>query len=146
MPAAAVPVLYAAAMVADALAALATGWLYDRIGPRTLTVLPALAATVPVLAFTDNLGLAIAGALVWGAAVGVQESTLRATVADLVPAGRRATAYGLFAAVVGVATLAGGTLAGVLYAYSLPALIITTVAVQAAAVLLLAATRTPRQR
>lgn len=146
MPAAAVPVLYAAAMVADALAALATGWLYDRIGPRTLTVLPVLAAIVPILAFTDHLGLAVAGALVWGAAVGVQESTLRATVADLVPAGRRATAYGLFAAVVGVATLAGGTLAGVLYAHSVPALIITTVAVQAAAVLLLAATRTARQR
>jgi len=139
LPTAAVPVLYAAAMGVDALAALGTGWLYDRIGPRTLTVLPVLATAVPILAFTDHTGLVITGALVWGAEVGVQESTLRATVADLVPAGRRATAYGLFAAVAGVATLAGGTLAGILYTHSIPALIITTVAIQAVAVLLLAA-------
>ncbi len=33
---AAVPVLYAAAMAADAVAALATGWAYDRYGARTL--------------------------------------------------------------------------------------------------------------
>ncbi|MFB4309194.1 hypothetical protein [Actinomadura sp. GTD37] len=97
-----------------------------------------------MLAFTDRLALVVAGALLWGAALGVQESTLRATVADLVPPTRRATAYGLFAAVMGAATLAGGTLAGVLYARSVPALIIFTVAVQAAALLLLAATRPGR--
>lgn len=146
LSAVAVPVLYAAVMGVDALAALATGWLYDRVGARTLAVLPLLAAIVPLLAFSENLALAVAGSLVWGAAVGVQESTLRAMVADLVPPGRRATAYGLFAAVVGVATFAGGALAGVLYAYSVPVLIITTIAIQAAAVLLLAATRAPRTR
>jgi MFS family permease len=133
-------------MGADALAALATGWMYDRVGARVLVVLPVLAAVVPVLAFTDRVVLVVVGALVWGAAVGVQESTLRATVADLVPAGRRATAYGVFAAVVGVATLAGGALAGVLYAYSVPALIATTAAIQAAALLLLAVTRPPSRR
>jgi MFS family permease len=146
MSAAAVPVLYAAAMGVDALAALGTGWLYDRVGARTLAVLPLLAALVPIFAFTNRVEFAVLGALLWGAALGVQESTLRATVADLVPIGRRATAYGLFAAVVGVATLAGGTLAGVLYSSSIPALIITTIAIQAAALILLAATRVPRMR
>ncbi|MFD8706670.1 MFS transporter [Kitasatospora sp. NPDC059648] len=141
---AAVPVLYAAAMAADAVAALATGWAYDRYGARTLTVLPLLAAAVPVLAFTDTLAAVVAGALLWGAAMGVQESTLRATVADLVPPGRRATAYGLFAAVVGGATLVGGVLAGALYAYSIPVLITVSVAIQAAALLLLALTRPGR--
>ncbi|MET7930979.1 MFS transporter [Streptomyces sp. NPDC005349] len=92
-----VPVLYAAAMAVDAVAALATGWLYDRYGPRVLMVLPVLTAGVVMLAFTDTLALAVAGSLVWGAAMGIQESTLRATVADLVPSGRRATAYGLAA-------------------------------------------------
>ncbi|MBO1418685.1 MFS transporter [Streptomyces sp. FH025] len=144
LSAAAVPVLYAAAMAADAVAALATGWAYDRYGARTLAVLPLLAAAVPVLAFTDTLAAVVAGALLWGAAMGVQESTLRATVADLVPPGRRATAYGLFAAVVGAATLVGGVLAGALYAYSVPVLITVTIAIQAAALLLLALTR-PRR-
>ncbi|MGW2372668.1 MFS transporter [Kitasatospora sp. NPDC001683] len=141
---AAVPVLYAAAMAADAVAALATGWAYDRYGARTLAVLPLLAAAVPALAFTDTLAAVVAGALLWGAAMGVQESTLRATVADLVPPGRRATAYGLFAAVVGGATLVGGVLAGALYAYSIPVLITVSVAIQAAALLLLALTRPGR--
>ncbi|MFF4505882.1 MFS transporter [Streptomyces sp. NPDC001401] len=141
LPTAAVPVLYAAAMGADALAALATGWAYDRYGARTLAVLPVLAAGVPLLAFTDTVALVVAGALLWGAAMGVQESTLRATVADLVPPRRRATAYGVFAAVVGAGTLVGGILAGALYARSIPALIVVTVAIQALALVLLAVTR-----
>ena len=144
LPAAAVPVLYAAAMGVDAVAALATGWCYDRDGPRTLVVLPVLAAVVPVLAFTENVGLTVAGALVWGAAVGVQESTLRATVADLVPTGRRATAYGVFAGIVGAASLGGGALAGALYGYSIPVLIEATIAIQVFALVLLAAIRKPR--
>ncbi|WP_244189208.1 MFS transporter [Streptomyces incarnatus] len=147
-----VPVLYAAAMAVDAVAALATGWLYDRLGPRVLIALPVLTAGVVALAFTDTVAVAVLGSLVWGAAMGIQESTLRATVADLVPSGRRATAYGLFAGVVGVASLAGGALTGGLYGYSIPALITVVVAIQALSVVLLlvtwadADTRAARQR
>ncbi|MET7700484.1 MFS transporter [Streptomyces sp. NPDC005485] len=137
-----VPVLYAAAMVVDAIAALATGWLYDRIGARVLVVLPLLAAVVPALAFTDTVALVVAGSLVWGAAMGVQESTLRATVADLVQSGRRATAYGVFAGVVGAASVVGGTLTGALYGSSIPLLIAVVVAIQIAALVLLATLRT----
>ncbi|MFI9361442.1 MFS transporter [Kitasatospora sp. NPDC053057] len=144
LSASAVPVVYAGAMLTGALASLATGWLYDRIGPRTLVVLPVLAAAVPALGFSDAVAAAVAGALVWGAALGVQESTLRAVVADLVPAPRRATAYGVFAAVVGATTLAGGALTGALYAVSVPALVTTVVAVQAAALVLLVTVRPGR--
>ncbi|MGC9537564.1 MFS transporter [Streptomyces sp. UG1] len=145
MAAAWVPVLYAAAMAVDAVAALATGWLYDRHGTRVLMALPVLTAAVAVLAFTNTVAIAAAGALVWGAAMGIQESTLRATVADLVPSPRRATAYGVFAGVVGAASLAGGALTGALYGYSIPVLITVVVAVQVLAVALLAATRATRR-
>ncbi len=139
LPGAAVPVVYAGAMLADALAALATGWLYDRVGARVLAVLPPLAAAVPVLAFTSSPAVAVGGALVWGAALGVQESTLPAVVADLVPAGgRRATAYGVFAGVLGAASLAGGALTGSLYGYSVPVLVTVVAAIQALALVLLA--------
>ncbi|WP_370410410.1 MFS transporter [Streptomyces fradiae] len=141
-----VPVLYAAAMAVDAVAALATGWLYDRHGARVLIALPVLTAGVVTLGFTDTVAVAVAGSLVWGAAMGIQESTLRAVVADLVPSGRRATAYGLFAGVVGVASLAGGALVGGLYGYSIPVLITVVVTVQALAVVLLAALRTAAPR
>lgn len=140
-----VPVLYAAAMAVDAVAALATGWLYDRIGPRVLVALPVLTAGVVALAFTNTVAIAVAGSLVWGAAMGIQESTLRATVADLVPSGRRATAYGLFAGVVGAASLAGGALTGGLYGYSIPVLVTVVVVIQVLALVLLAVTRADRR-
>jgi MFS family permease len=134
VPAPVVPVLYAGVMAIDAIVALGTGWAYDRFGPRVLLLLPIIAAAIPVLAFTDALASVIAGSLLWGAALGIQESTLRATVADLVEPGRRSTAYGIYAAIVGVATAVGGVTAGALYGVSIPALIVVTFVVQAAAV------------
>lgn len=146
VPVATIPIIYAAVMGVDALAALATGYLYDRIGPKTLTALPVLAALVPIFAFTGTAATAITGALLWGAAMGVQESTLRATVADLVPTTRRATAYGVFAATYGGAAAVGATLVGVLYSTSATTLVIVIAAIQAAALtLLVAQTRTRAQ-
>ena len=140
VPLAVVPVVYAAAMAAEAVAALATGWLYDRWNARVLLVLPLLVAAVPALAFSDGLLVAGAGILLWGAAVGVQDSTVKALVADLVPAARRATAYGWFAAVQGAAAVAGGAMAGALYAHSVPALVTAVAATQLVALTLLVAT------
>lgn len=134
VPVAVVPIIYAAAMAADAGAALITGWAYDRVGARVLGALPVLAGLVPVLAFSDHIAPVIAGALVWGAAVGIQESTLRAVVADLVEPVRRATAYGVYAAVIGTAAAAGGALTGLLYSHSVALLIAVVIAVQLAAV------------
>ncbi len=140
VPVAGVPVVYAAAMAAAALAALATGWAYQRLQGRVLFVLPLLVAAVPPLAFSDTPMTAVAGVLLWGAAVGVQDSTVKALVADLVHAGRRATAYGLFAAVQGAAAVAGGAMAGALYDRSVPALVGAVGATQLMALALLIAT------
>jgi len=141
LPPAVVPVLYAAAMGVDAVAALASGWLFDRVGLKVLLVLPVLAAAVPWLGFSNNTALAVTGMLVWGAAMGVQESTMRAGVAGLAPAARRGSAYGMFTACYGLAWLAGSFLIGVLYEYSIPALAITVTAVQAAAMVIFAVVR-----
>jgi MFS family permease len=138
--AAAVPLVYAAAMAAEAVAALATGWAHDRWSARGLLVLPLLVAAVPVLGFSARWPVALAGVLVWGAATGVQDSTVKALVAQLVPAGRRATGYGLFAAVQGVAAVGGGALAGSLSARSVPALVAVVGALQLAALVLLVRT------
>ncbi|WP_197028956.1 MFS transporter [Blastococcus sp. URHD0036] len=140
VPTAAVPVVYAAAMASSGLAALAVGWLHDRRGARVLLVLPAMVAVVPVLAFTDAWGVVVLGVLVWGAATGLQDSTVKALVAQLVPAGRRGTGYGMFAAVQGVAAVAGGALAGWLSAESVPALVAVVAVLQLAAMALLVRT------
>jgi len=133
-----VPLIYAGAMLVDAGAALAVGALYDRVGRRVLLVVPLLAAAIPPLAFSSSLALVVTGVALWGAVMGIQESVLRAAVAGLVPAERRGTAYGIFAAALGAAALAGGALVGVLYERSLPLLVGVVVVIQAASLALYA--------
>lgn len=123
-----IPIIYAAAMGIDALAALASGWIYDRLGLRGLALLPILAAIVPALSFATDPVLVWIGALVWGAAMGIHESTMKAAVADLVPATQRGTGYGVFTAVYGLAWLAGSAVIGALYETSITA-VITFVAI-----------------
>ncbi len=114
VPLAAVPLVYAGAMAVEAVAALATGDFFDRFGGRVLLVVPFVVVTVPPLVFAPALWPVLAGVVLWGAATGIQDSTVKAYVADLVPSRRRSTAYGVFAAVQGVGALAGGTMAGAL--------------------------------
>jgi len=95
---------------------------------------------VPPLAFTRSLVAVGVGVLLWGAAMGVQDSTVKALVADLVPATTRASAYGVFAAVQGAAAVLGGVLAGTLYERSLPALVGVVAASQLVALVLLLVT------
>jgi MFS family permease len=137
---AAVPIIYAVAMGTEAVAALATGWLFDRIKGRVLLALPLLVAAIPGLAFTNSVSTVIVGVVLWGAANGILDSTVKALVADLVPAARRATAYGVFAAVQGSAAVAGGAMAGALYSRSIPALIAVVSLTQLVALVLLVVT------
>ena len=137
---AAVPVIYAAAMAAEAFAALGSGWVFDRTRGAVLIGLPFVISAVPVLAFAGSPLTAITGAVLWGAAGGVLDSTVKALVADLVPASRRATAYGVFAAVQGAAAIGGGVMAGALYERSLPILVAAVVITQIIALVLLIAT------
>jgi MFS family permease len=135
MPSALIPVTYAVSMGAAALAALASGTLYDRIGLRGLLIALPLTAAVPFLSFTTTPALVWAGAVVWGAALGIHESTLRAAVADLVPAATRGTGYGIFTAIYGIAWLTGSTIIGALYSASITGLIIFTIATQLVALI-----------
>jgi hypothetical protein len=146
IPVAAVPLIYAAAMGSAALAALGSGWLFDRTRGGALLGLPLLVSAVPVLAFSGSPLIVIAGVLLWGVAGGVLDSTIKALVADLVPAPRLATAYGVFAAVQGAAAIGGGVMAGALYERSLPMLIVAVAASQVVAFVLLIATLRRRRR
>ncbi|TGN66943.1 MFS transporter [Nocardioides eburneiflavus] len=140
LPVAAVPVVYAAAMAVEAVAALVVGAVYDRTGTRVLLVVPVLVALVPALALGPALVAVLAGVGAWGIAQGVQDSTVKAVVADLVEAPRRATAYGVFAGVQGLFAIVGGVTAGWLYERSLPALVVVVALAQVAALVLLAGT------
>lgn len=132
-----VPVLYAGAMAAAAAASVGFGRVYDRFGLRGLFVLPLLAAAVPPLAFSNTVALLVIGALVWGAATGVHDSTMRAAVADLVPAGHRGAGYGTFTAIYGLAWLGGAVVIGALYDHGTAVVAGFVLVVQAIAVALL---------
>jgi MFS family permease len=140
-----VPVVYAGAMAVEAVSALATGFAFDRVGGLTLVVLPPLVALVPLLAFDDRVSVAVAGILVWGLATGILDSTVKAMVAEVVPRARLATAYGGFAAVQGIAAIAGGGVAGWLYSRGrLDLVVVVGVAQLVSAGLLVGALRRPR--
>jgi len=138
LDAAAVPLVYAVAMAVEAVAALTTGHAFDRIGGRVLLVVPVLVALVPLCVFSSALWLVLIGIAVWGAATGIQDSTVKAYVADLVPAHRRAGAYGVFAAVQGIGALAGGAAAGALVEDHRGALALVVAATQVVALAMLA--------
>ncbi len=135
-----VPVVYAGAMAVQAFAALGSGFAYDRVGPRTLYLLPLFVAAVPALVFDQRLTFVLAGVGLWGLATAIQDSTVKALVADLVPGERLATAYGLFATAQGIGAFAGGALAGGLYEHHLTSLIAIIGALQAAALATLVVT------
>ncbi|GAA4372254.1 MFS transporter [Agromyces bauzanensis] len=135
-PIAGVPLVYAAGMAAAAIGALATGWTYDRVGPGVLLAVPLLTAFVPGFTLGGTIAIVVVGVVIWGLATGVQDSTVKALVADLVPAEQRGSAYGWFAVFQGLGALAGATIAGALYE-QVPTLIVLVVVLQVAASVLL---------
>ncbi|MDQ1705437.1 MAG: hypothetical protein QOF18_1803 [Frankiaceae bacterium] len=131
-----VPLLYAVAMGAAAIAALGFGKVYDLFGLRGLVFLPPLAAVIPFLSFTTSVPLVVLGAVLWGAAMGIHESTMRAAVADLVPRHRRGAGYGVFTAIYGLSWFGGAALIGLLYEHGTHVVAGYVVGVQVVAMLL----------
>jgi predicted MFS family arabinose efflux permease len=78
--------------------------------------------------------------------MGVQESIVRAAVADLVPSKRRAGAYGVFDTGFGIFWFLGSSLMGILYDRSIPALVAFSVAAQLAALPLLVVVASKKNR
>jgi MFS family permease len=103
--------------LANALIAWPVGALSDRIGRRALI---AIAWSIYAVAYA---GFALSGSaapvaalwLIYGAYYGVNDAVGKALVADLAPAERRATAFGVITAVVGFALLPASLVAGVLW-------------------------------
>jgi predicted MFS family arabinose efflux permease len=132
-----IPLLYALAMGVDAVAALAFGRLFDRFGVPVLMLGAALAAGATPLLYLGGLRAAVLGMALWGAALGAQESIVRAAVAGFAPPERRASAYGVFSFCFGVSWFAGSAAMGFLYGYSPAALVTLSVALQILAVAVL---------
>lgn len=140
VPLAAIPLVFAAGMAAAAIAAVVVGGVYDRSASVALFVVPVLTAFVPSLALGGGVVLVVVGVLLWGGATGIQDSTIKALVADLIPSAQRGTAYGWFAVFQGAASFAGAAVAGALYG-NLALLSGLVIAAQLAAVVVLVLVR-----
>ena len=130
IPTSQIPILYALAMGVDALAALFIGKAYDRIGLRSLGIIPLLSIPIPLLGFSSGGTLAVASVILWGVVMAFHETTMRAAIADIAPVGRRASAYGIFNTVYGAAWFVGGAAMGWLYDFSIAYLALFVAAVE----------------
>jgi MFS family permease len=136
-----IPVLFALAMGVDALVALLIGRLYDSIGLLSLMAVPLLALPISALTFSRGYHAVVVGVLLWGAVMGIQETIMRAAIADMISPGRRGVAYGIFNTVYGLSWFLGSTIMGLLYGVSIAQVILFSIALQVVSVPLLFAVR-----
>jgi MFS family permease len=130
VPDAQIPLIYAMAMGVDALAALLVGKTYDRIGLISLLAVPLLTLPIPFLAFSYSYSLVLIGMALWGVVMGIQETIMRAAIADLTPVERRGFAYGIFNTAYGASWFLGSALMGRLYELSINYLILFAVVME----------------
>jgi MFS family permease len=130
VPDARIPLIYAIAMGVDALAALLAGKTYDRIGLISLLAVPLLTLPIPLLAFSNSYNLVLIGIILWGVVMGIQETIMRAAIADLTPTERRGFAYGIFNTAYGASWFLGAALMGLLYELSINHLILFAVVME----------------
>lgn len=129
------PLLYAGAMLVDAVAALLFGFLYDRRGVAALVLSTLISAPFSVFIFSvHSVPALLLGIALWGVGMGAQESILKAAVTGMVPKTSRATGYGIFECSFGVFWFFGSWLLGALYDVNLSAMVAVSVLTQLAAI------------
>ena len=129
------PLLYAGAMLVDAVGALFFGMMYDKNGVKALVWSTVISAPFAVFVFAfDSVPMLLLGVALWGVGMGAQESILKAAVTSMVPKASRATGYGVFECSFGAFWFLGSWLMGVLYDVSIPAMIAVSVIAQLAAI------------
>jgi hypothetical protein len=138
-----IPILYAVAMATAGISALFFGRLLDKIGFKSLVVAFLMGAFFAPFVFLGNFLPALIGMMLWGIGMGAQDSLLKAVLANMVSKEKRSEAFGLFDTGFGIAWFLGSAAMGIIYAKSIPALIIFSVGLQVAAlpVFVLAARR-----
>jgi predicted MFS family arabinose efflux permease len=128
-----IPLFYAVAMGAGALANLLFGRLFDRIGFPIVFVAFFVGAMFAPMVFLGRFWLALIGMAVWGIGMGAQNSLLKAILTGLIPKTRRSTGFGLFYTCYGIAWFIGSAAMGYLYDKWLMVLVVSSIMLQLAA-------------
>ena len=125
-----IPLLYAGAMGINGLTALFFGRLFDRYGIQVIIfgiLISLLALPFGFLGGATGVYISVA---CWATGHGAQDATLRSGISQAVSMNKRGTAFGSFNAAYGVLWFVGSVVMGVLYDYSLIALVIFGVVAQ----------------
>jgi predicted MFS family arabinose efflux permease len=136
-----IPIFYAVAMMIGGVGSLVFGRLFDRVGIGLLIPLTLVTALYAPLVFSGGFLSSLAGTCLWGLGMGVHESIIPAAVASMVAPDGRASAYGLFSGVYGVAWFIGSTTIGALFNVSITAVIVFAMIAELAAIPLIAVVR-----
>jgi MFS family permease len=112
-----IPLLWSALHVVKSSSSYVGGTLSDRFGRRGLIAVGWIvyAAVYAAFGFADALPIVIAVFLAYGLYFGLTEGSEKAWVADLAPAARRGTAFGIYNAALGFGGLAASLLFGLIW-------------------------------
>ena len=114
-----IPVIYALAMGIDAIFALIIGRIYDKVGLKTVLIIPFVNLLIPFFVFTKSINFLILGIIIWGMVMGMYETVMRASIADIIPIDKRGYSYGIFNTVFGLSYFLGSFIVGFLYTLNL---------------------------
>jgi predicted MFS family arabinose efflux permease len=129
-----IPVFYAVAMAAGALASIPLGRLFDRLGPNVSLFAFLISAAAAPFVFLGTSIFALIGMIFWGVGMSAQGSLFQAMLTGVIPPQKRSTAFGLFDTGYGIAWFLGSAAMGLLYDRSIPALVLFSVILQLAAI------------
>ena len=103
------------------------GRLFDKKGLPTLMIIPILSVFIVPLTYSRYYSGALIEMIMWGAVMGIQDTVMRAAIADMIPTAKRGIAYGIFNMAYGASWFAGSVSMGVLYDISIPHVILFSV-------------------
>src|SRR5213078_659256 len=138
-----IPLLYAGAMGVNGLTALIFGRMFDRYGIQIIVVGIVVSLLALPFGFLDGTPGVYISVACWAVGLGAQDATLRSGISQVVSMNKRGTAFGSFNAAYGVLWFAGSVTMGVLYDYSLVALVVFGIGAQLGAVALFIWLRRP---
>src|SRR5213080_2457183 len=125
-----IPLVYAGAMGMNGLTALIFGRLFDRFGIQIIVLgilVSLLALPFGFLGGTTGVYVSV---VCWATGLGAQDAILRSGIAQVVSMNKRGSAFGSFNAAYGILWFVGSVTMGILYDFSLVALVVFGIAAQ----------------
>lgn len=123
-----IPLLWAALHVVKSASSIGGGMLSDRLGRRMLIALGWIIYALVYFGFAqfDSIETIVIVFLAYGLYFGLTEGAEKAWVADLTPAARRGTAFGIYNGLLGIGSLVASVLFGYLWTRVSPQVAFTT--------------------